>query len=62
MVGTHPAFNAWVGNGSTPGLSFLERIADALDATIEIKLKPKLLSSQKQRPARKAGLCFYLDR
>jgi len=45
MVGTRQPSIARLENGSSvPSLSFLERIADALDATVEIKIKPKPLS------------------
>jgi len=44
MVGTRQPSIARLENGSSvPSLSFLERIADALDATVEIKIKPKPL-------------------
>ena len=45
MVGTRQPSIARLENGSSvPSLSFLERIAEALDATVEIKIKPKPLS------------------
>jgi len=45
IVGTSPIAIARLENGSSvPSLSFLERIAEALDATVEIKIKPKPLS------------------
>ena len=45
MVGTRQPSIARLENGSSvPSLSFLERIADALDATVKIKINPKPLS------------------
>jgi transcriptional regulator with XRE-family HTH domain len=45
MVGTRQPSIARLENGSSvPSLSFLERIAEALDATVEIKIKPKPLA------------------
>jgi transcriptional regulator with XRE-family HTH domain len=45
MVGTRQPSIARLENGSSvPSLSFLERIAEALDATVEIKIKPRPLS------------------
>jgi DNA-binding XRE family transcriptional regulator len=45
MVETRQPSIARLENGSSvPSLSFLERIADALDATVEIKIKPKPFS------------------
>ena len=42
MVGTRQPSIARLENGSSvPSLSFLERIADGLDATVEITIKPK---------------------
>lgn len=44
MVGTRQPSIARLENGSSvPSLSFLERIAEALDATVEIKIKSKPL-------------------
>jgi predicted transcriptional regulator len=44
MLGTRQPSIARLENGSSvPSLSFLERIADALDAAVEIKIKPKPL-------------------
>jgi transcriptional regulator with XRE-family HTH domain len=43
-VGTRRASIARLENGSSlPSLSFLERIADGLDAQVEIKITPKVL-------------------
>ena len=44
MVGTRQPSIARLENGSSmPSLSFLERIAEALDAEVEIKIIPKAL-------------------
>ena len=43
MVGTRQPSIARLENGSSmPSLSFLERIAEALDAQVEIKIIPKI--------------------
>lgn len=45
-VGTRqPSIARLENGGSLPSLSFLERIANALDAQIEIKIVPKVLQS-----------------
>jgi len=42
MVGTRQPSIARLENGSSmPSLSFLERIAEALDAQVEIKIRPR---------------------
>lgn len=44
MVGTRQPSIARLENGSSvPSLSFLQRIADALDAKIEVRIAPKVL-------------------
>lgn len=43
MVGTHQPSIARLENGnSSPSLSFLKRVAEALDANMEIHIAPKL--------------------